>query len=249
MVVAITRRANRRLAGGATVELDRPQGIAAHSQIERARQELHHLAAKIPPSPVQEQEHVEPSTTHHDSGTECAGREPKRDCAGTEHQPADGTQNPTLELDAGTGAATSGESRTAPPADPGVAECLQGESGAGAGGSGGQRSEAVVLDPDRLLPPPWDRATAGGGGGPLRVSAGRGDATRHLPARGGTVWQRRKVQTASAVLAYSRMLFFQMYPSFQRFDCKVFLTEALRYFHGAPQRAMIDNTHVVVLRG
>jgi len=61
--------------------------------------------------------------------------------------------------------------------------------------------------------------------------------------------KRRKVQTASAVLAYSRMLFFQMYPNFQRFDCKVFLTEALRYFHGAPQRAMIDNTHVVVLRG
>jgi transposase len=61
--------------------------------------------------------------------------------------------------------------------------------------------------------------------------------------------QRRKVQTASAVLAYSHMLFFQMYPTFQRFDCKVFLTEALRYFGGAPQRAMIDNTHVVVLRG
>ena len=62
--------------------------------------------------------------------------------------------------------------------------------------------------------------------------------------------KRRKVQTASAVLCYSRMLFFQLYPTFQRFDCKVFLTEALRYFGGAPvQRVMIDNTHVVVLRG
>jgi transposase len=62
--------------------------------------------------------------------------------------------------------------------------------------------------------------------------------------------RRRKVQTASAVLCYSRMLFFQLYPTFQRFDCKVFLTEALRYFGGAPtQRVMIDNTHVVVLRG
>jgi transposase len=59
----------------------------------------------------------------------------------------------------------------------------------------------------------------------------------------------RKVQTASAVLCYSRMLFFQLYPTFQRFDCKVFLTEALRYFGGATQRVMIDNTHVVVLRG
>jgi transposase len=58
-----------------------------------------------------------------------------------------------------------------------------------------------------------------------------------------------KVQTASAVLCYSRMLFFQFFPTFQRFDCKVFLTEAHRYFGGAAQRVMIDNTHVVVLRG
>lgn len=61
--------------------------------------------------------------------------------------------------------------------------------------------------------------------------------------------RKRKVQTASAVLCYSRMLFFQCYPTFQRFDCKMFLTDALRYFSGAAQRVMIDNTHVVVLRG
>jgi len=61
--------------------------------------------------------------------------------------------------------------------------------------------------------------------------------------------KKRKVQTASAVLCYSRMLFFQCYPTFQRFDCKVFLSDALRYFSGAAKRVMIDNTHVVVLRG
>jgi len=61
--------------------------------------------------------------------------------------------------------------------------------------------------------------------------------------------KKRRVQTASAVLCYSRMLFFQCYPTFQRFDCKVFLTEALRYMGGAAKRVMIDNTHVVVLRG
>ncbi len=61
--------------------------------------------------------------------------------------------------------------------------------------------------------------------------------------------RKRKVQTVSAVLCYSRMLFFQCYPTFQRFDCKVFLTDGLRYFSGAPTRVMIDNTHVVVLRG
>ena len=58
-----------------------------------------------------------------------------------------------------------------------------------------------------------------------------------------------KAQTASAVLCYSRLLYFEIWPRFQRFDCKVFLTEALRYMGGAPQRTMIDNTHVVVLRG
>jgi hypothetical protein len=61
--------------------------------------------------------------------------------------------------------------------------------------------------------------------------------------------KKRQVQTASAVLCYSRMLFFQCSPTFTRFDCKVFLTDALRYFSGAPGRVMIDNTHVVVLRG
>jgi hypothetical protein len=61
--------------------------------------------------------------------------------------------------------------------------------------------------------------------------------------------KKRKMQTASAVLCYSRMLFFQCYPAFQRFDCKVFLSDALRYMGGVTARVMIDNTHVVVLRG
>jgi transposase len=72
------------------------------------------------------------------------------------------------------------------------------------------------------------------------------DTSPHDVELGG---RKRRVQTASAVLCYSRMLFFQCYPTFQRFDCKVFLTEALRYFSGATERVMIDNTHVVVLRG
>ena len=59
----------------------------------------------------------------------------------------------------------------------------------------------------------------------------------------------RRVQTASLVLAHSRMVFMQMYPRFTRFHCKVFLTEAVQYFGGACADCMIDNTHVVVLRG
>ena len=58
-----------------------------------------------------------------------------------------------------------------------------------------------------------------------------------------------KAQTASATLCYSRMLFFEILPTFQRFDCKVFLTDAVRYLNGTTERVMIDNTHVVVLRG
>jgi len=72
------------------------------------------------------------------------------------------------------------------------------------------------------------------------------DTSPHEVEVGGKTY---KAQTASAVLCYSRLLFFQINPTFQRFDCKVFLTEALRYAGGVPRRIMIDNTHVVVLRG
>jgi transposase len=59
----------------------------------------------------------------------------------------------------------------------------------------------------------------------------------------------KPIQIASLVLCFSRMIFFQIYACFTRFECKVFLTEALQYFGGAAARAMIDNTHVVVLKG
>ena len=72
------------------------------------------------------------------------------------------------------------------------------------------------------------------------------DTSPHEVEVGG---KKYKAQTASAVLCYSRLLFFQINPTFQRFDCKVFLTDALRYIGGVPKRVMIDNTHVVVLRG
>ena len=57
------------------------------------------------------------------------------------------------------------------------------------------------------------------------------------------------IQTASLVLCYSRLLFFQAYPVFTRFYCKVFLTDALEYVTGAAATCMIDNTHVVVASG
>jgi predicted transcriptional regulator len=61
--------------------------------------------------------------------------------------------------------------------------------------------------------------------------------------------RRTRIQTTSLALCYSRMLFFQCYPHFRRFECKVFLTDALVYFEGGCAECMIDNTHVVVLSG
>ena len=59
----------------------------------------------------------------------------------------------------------------------------------------------------------------------------------------------RPCQCASLILGYSRMLFFEYFPRFTRFECKIFLTDAARYFTGACDRTMVDNTNVVVLHG
>lgn len=72
------------------------------------------------------------------------------------------------------------------------------------------------------------------------------DTSPHRVVIGGV---EKAVQIASLVLCFSRMIFFQLYACFTRFECKVFLTEAIQYFGGAAARAMIDNTHVVVLKG
>jgi transposase len=72
------------------------------------------------------------------------------------------------------------------------------------------------------------------------------DTSPHRAKIGGTL---KQAQTASQVLCFSRLLFFQHYPRFTRFECKVFLEEANRYVEGACETCMIDNTHVVVLTG
>jgi hypothetical protein len=81
-------------------------------------------------------------------------------------------------------------------------------------------------------------------GQPEKVPAGRysfepgeemqHDTSVHEIVLAGT---RRKVQTASLVLCHSRMLFFQLYPRFTRFECKVFLAEAVSYMGGPVRRA------------
>jgi len=72
------------------------------------------------------------------------------------------------------------------------------------------------------------------------------DTSPHRASIGGV---EQRVETASLVCCYSRMLFFQCYPGFNRFRCKVFLTDALGYLAGACGVCLIDNTHVVVASG
>lgn len=72
------------------------------------------------------------------------------------------------------------------------------------------------------------------------------DTSPHRAAIGGV---EQRIETASLVLCYSRLLFFQACPAFNRFACKVFLTDALEYVTGAAATCMIDNTHVVVAAG
>lgn len=58
-----------------------------------------------------------------------------------------------------------------------------------------------------------------------------------------------KRHCASLVLGYSRRLYMRFYPRFERFACKCFLTEALRYMGGACGRCIIDNSSVVLACG
>ena len=58
-----------------------------------------------------------------------------------------------------------------------------------------------------------------------------------------------KAQCASMVLANCRLLFFQYYPRFTRFEAKVFLSDALDYFDAVPAICVIDNTSVIVAAG
>lgn len=72
------------------------------------------------------------------------------------------------------------------------------------------------------------------------------DTSPHDVVVGGV---KRRLQTASLVLCFSRMIFIQLFLRFTRFECKLFLTQAFEYFGGLCRDCMIDNTHVVVLRG
>jgi hypothetical protein len=72
------------------------------------------------------------------------------------------------------------------------------------------------------------------------------DTSPHQVVIGG---KKVKAQCAGLVLAYSRKLFIQYYPSFTRFEARVFLDSAFRFMGGACPRCIIDNTSVIVAHG
>src|SRR5580698_6592293 len=125
MMAAIVNRAQRRLAGAAVTELDDQQAKAARHQIERIQSQLRRIDEAIQP---EKKPHVEPSATHHDSGTECEASEQTGDRASDGNLPRGGAHSPPLELQRGAGTAPNRESRTSPPTDPGAFRPVQGES-------------------------------------------------------------------------------------------------------------------------
>lgn len=84
-----------------------------------------------------------------------------------------------------------------------------------------------------------------------RIVTGPGEESQHDTSPYTIVIGGRemKVQCASLILGYSRMLYMQFYPRFQRFHMKIFLTEAFQYFGGVCPRCVIDNTSVAILCG
>src|SRR5271165_5954893 len=125
MVVAIVNRAQRRLAGAAATELDHQQTKAARHQIERIQSQLRRIDEEVL---LEKKPHVEPSATHHDSGTECAAGEQTRDRAGAGSLPRGRAQSSALELHHRAGTESSPESRTPPATDPGAFRQVPGES-------------------------------------------------------------------------------------------------------------------------
>ena len=127
MAVAMVSRAHRRLANAAGMELDDQQCQAAQRQIEQARYQLQRLGERID---KEQAEHVEPSATNHDSGTEHKGSGETGDRAGAGHLSRGGAESVAVKGRADSGDTPSRKGRPLPATDPGAFQRLQGESGA-----------------------------------------------------------------------------------------------------------------------
>jgi hypothetical protein len=72
------------------------------------------------------------------------------------------------------------------------------------------------------------------------------DTSPHTVSIAGTMVS---LQCASLVMCYSRDLYAQVYRRWSRFECRLFLSEAIRHFGGASKRCVVDNLTVVIAHG
>ena len=72
------------------------------------------------------------------------------------------------------------------------------------------------------------------------------DTSPHRVKVGG---QEKKLECASLILCYSRLMYAQCFERWRRFEVKLFFTEALQYLEGVATHAMLDNHSVVVISG
>jgi ParB/RepB/Spo0J family partition protein len=125
MVTAIVKRAQRRLAGAAAVDLTPQQRVSVRRQIEGIEKQLQRIDQELIPEKAP---HVEPGTTHHDSGVAHAGSSQTGDRASDGGLASGGAQSSPDELHRPAGGAADAESRTLPATDPGAIRAVQGES-------------------------------------------------------------------------------------------------------------------------
>jgi len=59
----------------------------------------------------------------------------------------------------------------------------------------------------------------------------------------------RRLQCASLVLCYSRLIFARASPVWNRFHARMFLSEAIEHFGTAAARCMLDNSSVIIAHG
>jgi ParB/RepB/Spo0J family partition protein len=126
MAAAIVSRAQRRLAG--TTGLDAPQRESARRQIERIERQLHRMGEQLE---GEQETHVEPKSTHGDSGTGRSGSRQTRDRAGVGREPVVGAPGAARPLGGSAGAGSWGEGGALPAADSGSSARVQGQSGPG----------------------------------------------------------------------------------------------------------------------
>jgi ParB family transcriptional regulator, chromosome partitioning protein len=123
---AIVNRAQRRLAGAA--ELDARQRESARRQIGRMERQLQRMGEQLEP---EQETHVEPKSTHDDSGTGRPGSRQTGDLAGAGGEPVIGAPRVARPFGGSAGDRPCGEGRTLPAADFGSDAPVQREPGPG----------------------------------------------------------------------------------------------------------------------